>query len=270
MTMNHPDEREFAQVCHWISHHAGITVGAGKSDLLRQRMGRVLRRFGFDDMRRLAYELKPDGAPDVQLAVMDAASINHTYFFREPEVLQSFMDIAVPGFQDRSEFRLWSAACSSGEEAYTIAMMLLDKLGADAARRIGILGTDISAPMVERAELGVFSKVQLGCTGAPLVQRWFEPTGINQFRVKPALRNICTFRRMNLKATPYPFVRPFQAVFCRNILYYFDRSDQAATVRAIYDMTEPGGWLVTSVTETIRDLGSQWQPVAPGLYRRPA
>ena len=268
--MSYPDEQEFTQVCNWISHHAGITVAAGKSDLLRQRMDRVLRRFGFDDMRRLARELKSDGASDVQLAVMDAASINHTYFFREPDVLQSFMDIAVPSFQDRAEFRIWSAACSTGEEAYTIAIMLLGKLGPDAARRISILGTDISAPVVERAELGVYSKVQLARTDAQIVQRWFDPTGINQFRVKPALRDTCTFRRMNLKATPYPFARPFQAVFCRNILYYFDREDQAATVRAIYDMTEPGGWLVTSVTETIRDLGSQWQPVAPGLYRRPA
>ncbi|MBC7179228.1 MAG: protein-glutamate O-methyltransferase CheR, partial [Roseovarius sp.] len=73
---------------------------------------------------------------------------------------------------------------------------------------------------------------------------------------------------MNLKATPYPFNRPFQAVFCRNVLYYFDRADQAATVNALYDVVEPGGWLITSVTESVRQLGTLWEPVATGLYRR--
>jgi chemotaxis protein methyltransferase CheR len=75
---------------------------------------------------------------------------------------------------------------------------------------------------------------------------------------------------MNLKARPYPFIHPFQVVFCRNILYYFDREDQIGTLEAIYDATEPGGWLITSVTESIRDLGSRWEPVCAGIYRRPA
>jgi chemotaxis protein methyltransferase CheR len=268
--MTRPDDQGFEQVCDWISQHAGITVGVGKSDLLRQRMSRVLTQFGFDDMRRLARELEPIGASDLQLAVMDAASINHTYFYREPEVLQSFMDIALPTFQNRPEFRIWSAACSTGEEVYTIAVMLLETLGPEAARRMSILGTDISAPVVERAERGIYSETELARIDPQIVKRWCDPAGNSQLQVRPTLRNICTFRRMNLKATPYPFSRPFQAVFCRNVLYYFDRSDQAATLRAIYDMTEPGGWLVTSVTETIRDLETQWQPVAPGLYRRPS
>lgn len=263
------EDHEFEKVCVWISQHAGIAVAEGKSDLLRQRIGRVLRRFGFDDMTRLAQELKPTGAAEVQLAVMDAASINHTYFFREPDILQAFIDLALPTFQHRPDFRIWSAACSTGEEAYTVAIMLLEKMGMDTARRASILGTDISGPVVDRAELGVFSEVQFGRTERRTIDRWFTPTGIGQYRVKPELRGLCTFRRMNLKAVPYPFTRPFQAVFCRNILYYFDRTDQAATVNAIYEMTEPGGWLVTSVTETIRDLGSLWEPVRPGLYRRP-
>lgn len=267
--MSMSDDQGFEQICVWIGQHAGIAVVEGKSDLLRQRIARVLARFGFDDMTRLARELNQSAAADVQLAVMDAASNNHTYFFREPEVLQAFVDHAAPTFQHRPDFRIWSAACSTGEEAYTIAIMLMEKMGIDVGKRVSILGTDISGPVVDRAELGVFSKVQLGRTEQRIVDRWFRPTGIGQYRVVQDLRDICTFRRMNLKAVPYPFTRPFQAVFCRNILYYFDRTDQAATVKAIYDMTEPGGWLVTSVTETIRDLGSLWEPVGPGLYRRP-
>lgn len=262
------DQAGFEQVRAWLSQRCGFNFPPHKSDLLRQRMNRVLCRFEMTDLNQLARELTIVGSRDVQLAVMHAASINHTYFFREPEVLDRFMSVALPCFQDRSEFRIWSAACSTGEEAYTIAILLAERLSPQILKRVSILGSDISAPVVERAELGVFPSRQFAQTDPNLVQRWFKPTGINQYRVNPEIRAACTFRRMNLKATPYPFSKPFQAVFCRNILYYFDRSDQAATVRALYDVVEPGGWLVTSVTESIRHLGSMWEPVATGLYRR--
>lgn len=263
------DQIGFERLRGWLVETSGITYPPSKSDLLRQRMGRVLRRFGYADLNELAGELHPRGAREVQLAVMHAASINHTYFFREADVLNTFLDLALPTLSGRSEFRFWSAACSTGEEAYTLAMMLARRLGPGALNRARILGTDISGPVVERAELAVFPKSQLAKTDPALVSRWFEPTGIDQYRARSELRSACTFRRMNLKAVPYPFSQPFQAVFCRNILYYFDRADQAATVRAIYDQVEPGGWLVTSVTESIRDLGSLWEPVAAGIYRRP-
>jgi chemotaxis protein methyltransferase CheR len=266
--MTYADQAGFEHVRDWLSQRCGISFPPQKSELLRQRMSRVLRRFDIADLNGLARALAAPHAQEVQLAVMHEASINHTYFFREPEVLDRFMNLAVPTFQNKPEFRIWSAACSTGEEAYTIAILLAERLGTPELRRVSILGTDISGPVVERAELGIFPGRQFLQVDPQVVKRWFQPTGINQYRVAPDLRKVCTFRRMNLKSTPYPFTRPFQAVFCRNILYYFDKQDQAATVRALYDVVEPGGWLVTSVTESIRHLGSLWQPVANGLYRR--
>ncbi|WP_417727040.1 CheR family methyltransferase [Roseovarius sp.] len=262
------DQAGFDQLRDWLSQRCGITFAPSKTDLLRQRMARVLRRFDLPDLNCLARELGRTGAQEVQLAVLHAASINHTYFFREAEVLDRFMDLALPELQVRSEFRFWSAACSTGEEAYTLAIMLASRLGPSVLNRTHILGTDISDPVVERAELGIFPRRQFAQTDPNVVQRWFQPTGLDQYRVASELRTACTFRRMNLKATPYPFTRPFQAVFCRNVLYYFDRADQIATVNALYDVVEPGGWLVTSVTESVRQLGTLWEPVATGLYRR--
>lgn len=262
------DQAGFDQLREWLSRRCGISFAPSKADLLRQRMDRVLRRFDLPDLNRLAQELDRSGAQEVQLAVLHAASINHTYFFREIEVLDHFMDLALPELQERPEFRFWSAASSTGEEAYTLAIMLATRLGPSVLKRTHILGTDISDPVVERAELGIFPRRQFSQTDPQVVKRWFQPTGIDQYRVAAELRDACTFRRMNLKATPYPFTRPFQAVFCRNVLYYFDRSDQAATVRALYDVVEPGGWLVTSVTESVRHLGSLWEPVATGIFRR--
>ncbi|MFD0857510.1 CheR family methyltransferase [Roseovarius aquimarinus] len=268
--MSHMDQGGFEAVRDWISLRCGISYPPPKADLLRQRMGRVLRRFGYADLNRLAQELQPAGLEEVQLAVMHAASINHTYFFREPEILERFITEMAPALARGEDLRIWSAACSSGEEVYTIAMLLAQRMGPDVLRRVSILGTDISGPMVERAELGIFPERQFSQTDPAILGRWFTPTGIGQFRVRPALRDVCTFRRMNLKATPYPFKRAFHAIFCRNILYYFDHQDQAATVRALYDMAVPGGLLVTSVTESISHLGSNWQQIATGIFRRPA
>ena len=264
----HADQAGFEQLRDWLSRRCGMTFGPSKANLLRQRMDRVLRRFDLPDLNYLARELNRDGAQDLQLAVMHAASINHTYFFREIEVLEDFFDLALPALQERDEFRFWSAACSSGEEAYTLGMMLAGRLGASVLSRTHILGTDISAPVIERAELGVYSKRQFSQTDPAMLERWFVPAGLDQYRVAPELRQACTFRRMNLKATPYPFHRPFQAVFCRNVLYYFDRADQVGTANALYDAVEPGGWLITSVTESVRQLDTLWEPVATGLYRR--
>ncbi len=252
----------------WLSQRCGIHYPEHKMELLRQRLSRVQRAFTVPTLHDLARRLSSDASHELQLAVMHAASTNHTYFFREPEVLQHFRSAILPGLAQRDEIRIWSAACSSGEEAYTLAIMIAEDYGLGALKRTAILGTDISAPVVDQAEAGLFSEHRLAHVPADLQRKYFEPAGLAQYRIRAELRACCTFRQMNLKTTPYPFRKAFQTVFCRNILYYFEQADQIATLNAIHDVTEPGGWLVTSVTENIRDLPSRWQPVDNGIHRK--
>ncbi|PRY86459.1 CheR family methyltransferase [Donghicola tyrosinivorans] len=268
--MSFPDHAGYEQIRSWLSERCGINFADNKQDLLRQRLSRVTRRFDYGDLNGLAHDLLHNPPQEVELAVMSAASTNHTYFFREPEVLDNFRTMILPEIAERAEMRVWSAAASTGDEAYTVAILVAETLGRQALKKLKILGTDISAPVVARAEMGVFPHRQFAQTDPSILSRYFEPAGMEQYRVKEEIRDACTFRRMNLKARPYPFIHPFQVVFCRNILYYFDRADQIGTLEAIYDATEPGGWLITSVTESIRDLGSRWEPVVAGIYRRPA
>lgn len=262
------DHAGYEVIRSWLSLRCGIHYPEHKRELLRQRLSRLLRHFSYADLNEMARNLEGENARDLQLAVMHAASTNHTYFFREPEVLDHFRDAILTRLVARDEMRIWSAAASTGDEAYTLAIMIAELIGKGALGRVQILGTDISQPVVERAEHAVYGERQLAQVPPACLRRYFTPTGIAQYQVIPELRSVCTFRRMNLKATPYPFRKPFQAVFCRNILYYFERADQAATLEAIYNVTEPGGWLITSVTESIRDLGSRWVPVTSGIYRR--
>jgi len=252
----------------WLNERCGIAYPDHKRDLLVQRLSRVQRAHNLRGLADLAHEVTQSQQHEIQLAVMHAASTNHTYFFREISVLDQFRSIILPSLSGRGEYRFWSAACSTGDEAYTMAIILAETEGLQALRRTLILGTDISAPVVERAEQGIYSLRQLGYVPPDILKRYFVPIGIDQFQVIPELRACCTFRRMNLKTTPYPFKRPFQAVFCRNILYYFEKPDQEATLRAIYDVTEPGGWLVTSVTENVRDLNTRWTITGSGIARK--
>lgn len=266
--MTHSEQQSCEHIRGWLSQRCGIHYPEHKMELLRQRLSRVQRAFSVETLSDLSRKLSTDASHELQLAVMHAASTNHTYFFREPEVLDEFRARILPALAQRDEIRIWSAACSTGEEAYTLAILIAEDHGLSALRRTAILGTDISAPVVDQAEAGLFAEQRLERIPPDLRRKYFEPAGLSQFRVRAELRDCCTFRQMNLKTTPYPFRKAFQTVFCRNILYYFEPADQLATLNSISDVTEANGWLVTSVTENIRDLPSRWQSVANGIYRK--
>lgn len=263
------EEAGFEQIRSWLGQRCGIHYTDQKKDLLLQRLARVQRAFGIDRLAEMSKRLQDATEHDLQLAVMHAASTNHTYFFREMDVLDKFRTMILPELAKRNEIRIWSAACSSGDEAYTLAIMIAETLGMDALKRVSILGTDISAPVVERAEAGIFGSRQLEQVSKEHLARYFKPVGMGQYQVIDQIRSRCTFRRLNLKTTPYPFKQAFQVVFCRNILYYFDIKDQMATVDSIYEVTEPGGWLITSVTESVRELSNKWQTVSTSISQRP-
>lgn len=262
------DRTGFDAIRCWLSDRCAIYYPEHKHDLLNQRLSRVRRAFSMADLNELAARVIRLNDHDVQLAVMHAASTNHTYFFREQDVLDAFRDRILPDLARRTEIRLWSAACSSGDEVYTLAILIAEALGMEALKRTQILGTDISAPIIERAESGIFPARNLEQTPPEIRRKYLRPVGIGQFQIIPEIRAACTFRRMNLKTMPYPFSRPFPAVFCRNVLYYFAPADQLSIAEAIADVTEPGGWLVTSVTENLRDLSPRWTQLSSGICRR--
>ena len=253
----------------WLNDRCGIHYAEKKKELLAQRLARVLERFNIDNLDDLAIDVETGLKEEVQLAVMHAASTNHTYFFREPQVLKFFSDSILPLLAHQREVRIWSAATATGDEAYTLAMLIAEALGCEqAANCFSILGTDISAPVIKHAESAIYGMSHLEQTPEHFLNRYFAHTDDNEYRIVPQIRPMCTFRRLNLKAQPYPFRRLFDVVFCRNVLYYFDREHQYRTLEALYNATEPGGWLLTSLTESVRDMGTRWCWVGGGIYRK--
>ncbi len=253
----------------WLSEQCGMAFPEKKRELLTYRLNSVVSRFGLADIDALAEQLTRGQGTELQLAVMHAASTNHTFFFRELQVLEYFRDNILTSRSGTGPMRIWSAAASSGDEAYSLAIMATEMFGVSAASRVSILGTDISQPAIGQAESAIYSTSHLEHTPPQVLQRYFQPVGLGQYRVVPEVRRLCTFRRLNLKTSPYPFSNRFHAVFCRNVLYYFDRQHQFQILEQLYDATEPGGWLLTSVTEVVRDLRTRWEHAAGGVWRKP-
>lgn len=261
-------DQSYRRLRDWLHQRSGMIYPEKKKLLLIHRMQRVCERFGIADLDTLADSLVAGLDQELQFAVFHAASTNHTYFFREPQVLNYFKDMILPTLPDKGG-RIWSAAASTGDEAYTLAIIAAEMRGLDwASRKLAILGTDISDVVIAHAETGVYGRSHLEQIPRSFLKRYFTPVGLDQYRIQNELRQSCTFRRLNLKSGPYPFQKNFHVVFCRNVLYYFDRVQQREVIDAIYDVTEPGGWLLTSVTMSLRELGSRWIPVQSGVYRK--
>lgn len=249
----------------WVRASFGISFTADQRGTFEARIGGLCRELGCDAPRLLARLAAGDR--DATLKLAEAVSTNHTMFFREEEVFAYLAREIAPQLP-AGELRLWSAAASSGDEACSLAITFLERLGAAAGTQVKILGTDLSERQVRAAEQGVYPLTQLQRLSPERRRRWFRPAGLGQFQVVPEVRGMCTFRRMNLTQLPWPFEQRFHVVFLRNVLYYFSPSTRRAVVEACFDVVEPGGWLITSLTEPMLDLVTRWTPVRPGVFRR--
>jgi chemotaxis protein methyltransferase CheR len=259
------DETSLDVIREWVTTHLGIRFSQDQASVLGRRLGIVFGS-GTEGQRDVAARLRR-GDPLVVKQVTEAATINHTYFFREPETLDYFANQALPRMPEREPLRLWSAASSSGEEAYSVAMVSKKWLGRSGAERIRILGTDISPRRIELAERAVYENEALRSVPEEY-STLFVPHSKNESRVVPSITELCTFRRMNLTSFPWPFQKKFHAVFLRNILYYFEPPLRRVVLEEAFDSTESGGWLFVGLGESMWGTSSRWTPVGHGIFRK--
>lgn len=250
----------------WVRTHFGIQYSEDQRPIFASRIESVCLQLGRDAVSLLAALHAGDRAAAMRLA--EAVSTNHTYFLREAEVLEVFAQEILPSLA-KPDARVWSAAASSGDEAYTLAILAAERMP-DVQRRLSILGTDISQRQIRTAEEGIYPTHQIAPLGAARGARWFRPVGLGQHQIAPELRQLCTFRRMNLTQLPWPFERRFDVIFLRNVLFYFDRATRQRIVDACFDVAEPGAWLLTSLTEPMLDVVTRWTQVRPAIYRKTA
>lgn len=263
------DEAALGVLRGWVRDNFGISFALEQEGLFAERVQHVCRDLHLT-VSALG-ERVARGDHQAILRVADAMSTSYTFFFREPEILEYFVRVAVPTFSASYPLRIWSAAAASGEEAYSVAIALCDALGGtEAAQRVRILGTDISDRMVRTAEAGVYAADQATRLAPMQVKNWFRARPDGRLEVSDTIKRMCTFRRLNLASQPWPFEQRFHVILLRNVLYYFEPHLRARVLEACVDALEPQGYLITSVTEPMLDGTPNLRLLRPAVYRHEA
>jgi chemotaxis protein methyltransferase CheR len=262
-------QRELDQIAGLAWRTCGIDLKKGKRELIQARLGRKIRQGKFESFKHYYEHVVADTTGEELIALLDALTTNHTSFFRETAHFDFLRRTIVPRLE--GEIRIWSAACSTGEEPYTIAFSLLEELGMPAASRIHVLASDISSRALTAAERGVYEADRLSgfprdWPGKYLLRGSDRSEGL--FRVKPSIRRMIVFRRLNLME-PFPPANPFQVIFCRNVMIYFDKETQGRLVNRLASCLEPGGYLLIGHSESLTGLKHPFEYVKPAVYRRP-
>jgi chemotaxis protein methyltransferase CheR len=256
---------DFMFVSQLVRREAAIVLAPGKEYLVEARLIPVARAVGAASVGAFLAELQRRPDPANQRKVIDALTTNETSWFRDREPFAALTDVVLPELvKSRStarKLRLWSAASSSGQEAFSLAITLQEALPGGWSYEI--MGSDISTEMVKRAEAAEYSQVEVnrGLPAAQLVQ-YFERAGM-RWRITPALRRNVSFKLMNL-TTPLPSLAPFDVIFLRNVLIYFDVAMKKAVLRNVSRLLRPDGWLFLGAAETTIGIDDNYERVAAG------
>jgi chemotaxis protein methyltransferase CheR len=245
--------------------------------LFATRLTRLLRNQGMSGLDELVEHLKTERNPSLEHAIAEAMTINETSFFRDVRPFDLLRDELVPALiqsrRSMRSLRFWSAACSTGQEAYSLAMLLHEHFPALAGWNIRIEGTDICAEVIARAQAGSYHRIEMN-RGLPArhIVRYFDHAG-ETWTIKPEIRRLCNFRRANLCAPALPFNRSddrFDVIFLRNVMLYFSQETRRTLLAGIHRVLAPGGFLFLGSTEQPVD-SSMWTPVIAGgtCYFRP-
>ncbi|MGD0348680.1 MAG: CheR family methyltransferase [Terracidiphilus sp.] len=259
-----------------IYDQAGINLGSERKAMLEGRIRRRLKELAIRSYREYCdYLFSGEGLRDELIHLIDVVTTNKTDFFREPRHFDFLTATAVPEFlashAARRPLLVWSAACSTGEEPYTLAMVLSEYGLSHPGFAFRILGTDISTDVLKKAALGIYSSDAIKPVPAALKARYFlrgREAGSSRVRVAPELRRLVEFHRLNFMDAEYRLTEKFDVIFCRNVIIYFDRPTQQSILEKITQRLQPKGYLFMGHAETLHELDLPLAPIAPALYRR--
>ena len=253
-------------VCGLVNDLCGVYLDQSKGYLIEARLGELLKSSGCETYAQFALKARRETESSIRNKIVDAITTNETLFFRDNSPFDALQNKAIPETVDSKSgtpfdkrLRIWSAACSTGQEPYSIAILLSEMLPDIGRWDINILGTDISDDAVARASRGWYTSHEIERGMAPArLHRFFQPEN-NGWRVKDSLRAMCSFERRNLLA-PDSCRGKFDVIFCRNVAIYFTAEARKDLFLRLAKSLTPEGWLFVGGQESLRDLGPQFAP----------
>jgi len=296
------EKAQFERISQLVYRLSGINLHSGKQELVKARLTKRLRALGLKSFDAYMDYLKRDHPEGELVAMIEAMTTNKTSFFREPQHFNYLCQKIVPGLRNR-KIRIWSAGCSSGEEPYSIAILLNEVIQDFALWDISILGTDLSSSMVAHACKGIYDKNHLQDVPPLLISKYFTllenlaihgrndmknpsiphrkrggkipsfQTGFTSIETRPSrryqviepLRCHVHFARLNLMGE-WPMRGYFDVIFCRNVMIYFDKLAQEQLVNRFWKLLKPGGHLFVGHSESLVGLPHKFRYVQPAIY----
>ena len=263
---------EFREISRMAYEYAGLDLGDNKTELVMARLGKKLRQLQLPTFSAYCRHVKEDPTGEALIGMIDALTTNHTSFLREQAHFDFLARQILPHLAGSTHVTIWSAACSSGEEPYSIAFTALDAMGADGPRKLRIIATDISTKALDTAARAVYPMDRMRGVSQQWLSRYLlRGTGRwdGHCQVKKPVREMVEFRRQNLMEN-FAHLGPFHVIFCRNVMIYFDRETQQDLVRRLAARLHPGGYLFTGHSESLNGLDQPLHYVQPATYRKPA
>lgn len=260
-------KNEFEWISRFLYERTGIALNDGKQALVMGRLDKRLRKRNLLSYSDYFALLGRPGYEDETTVAIDLLTTNETYFFREPKHFDFLKNVAFPQYQRQKQIRIWSAASSSGEEAYTIAMTLAEYFqGSDWE----VIGTDISTRMLEKAQRGLYPMLAADKIPKPLLKKYclkgrdeFE----DFFLLDSSIRQRVHFSIANL-IEPLPELGMFEVIFLRNVMIYFDKDTKKRLVEKITTKLRTGGYFIVSHSESLNGLDSPLKLIAPSIYQK--
>ncbi|WP_285906454.1 CheR family methyltransferase [Pseudodesulfovibrio pelocollis] len=271
-------DQEFANLRDFIYEQCGIYIADNRKYLLENRLGNRLKKLNLRNFDEYYNYLRFDaGKVGEMKKLFEVITTNETSFYRNPPQLQVFQEKVLTDVLEGCrasgrKLRIWSAGCSTGEEPYTIAMIIHELLRADVANwDIRITANDLSDRVLESARKGEYNDYTLRTTPKEIVQRYFEPEN-GLYAVKPEVKRLVSFGQINLRdRAQLKRVERSQIVFCRNVIIYFDDAMKKQVISAFYDNLLPGGYLIIGHSESLHNITRAFKPIHfPGaiIYKK--
>jgi chemotaxis protein methyltransferase CheR len=261
--------RDFQHLSSLVRERFGLVLESSKEQMVTARLSKRLRELNYSSFGEYYRHVTSDASGAALKDMVDALTTKFTSFFREPEHFELLRMVAAEQGH-AGPVRVWSAACATGEEPYSIAITLLETLGYPPARDIEILASDVSSRALERAWEGLYQAEQVATVPRLLARKYFlkgEGKWNGWFRVKPEVRKLIEFRQINLMDA-LPAQTPFSVIFCRNVMIYFDCEGQESVVNRLVPFIEPNGYLFIGHAEGLAGVRHPLRYLQPAVYKR--
>lgn len=264
-------ENEFRELTRYIKANYGINL-TEKKLLIEGRLSNVLIEKGFNNFSEYMKYVFADTSGKEMNLLINKLTTNHTFFLRESNHFNFFRDNILPSLENNvkeRDLRIWSAGCSSGEEPYTLAMIIADYFAQEKKNwDTKILATDISHRVLEMAQNGIYNQESIENIPKYWRLKYFNKIDNENYKISDEIKNEIIFRVFNLMENTFPFKKKFHVIFCRNVMIYFEPKTKMELVEKFYELTEPGGYLFIGHSESINKNETRYNYVMPSVYRK--